>query len=229
MSWTSPVANADVERRSLRAAGRRRSEQRRRRASARQSVRRSIGLMKVDGDAYACREACAKFAELLKDIRPRAVITHWPMDHHLDHLMAYAATMKAIQLARIEPEIYYHEQDHQTKGFQPAYWVDISSVEDEKERIIRLRTFQQGLRRGALGERTWTNRAWMGFRGASLPCVLSANTHRGRGWIACRLLGDNAILCRARCADGSRSVVCRMELCRVCRQATSAECDERRS
>ena len=98
----------------------------------------------VDGDAYACREACTKFAELLKNIRPRAVITHWPMDHHLDHLMAYAATMKAIQLARIEPEIYYHEQDHQTKGFLPAYWVDVSSVEDEKERIIKLYECQSG-------------------------------------------------------------------------------------
>ena len=101
-------------------------------------------LDEIDGEAYACRETCAKFAEILKELQPRAVITHWPMDQHLDHLMAYAATMKAIQLAKISPEVYYHEQDHQSKGFQPAYWVDITSVEDEKERIIGLYECQGG-------------------------------------------------------------------------------------
>ena len=101
-------------------------------------------LDEVDGEAYATRETCANFAAILKELQPRAVITHWPLDHHLDHVMAFAATMKAVQLAGISPEIYYHEQDHQSKGFQPAYWVDISSVEAEKERIIALYECQNG-------------------------------------------------------------------------------------
>ena len=101
-------------------------------------------LDEVDGDAYACRATCEKFAALLKELRPRAIITHWPMDQHLDHVMAYASTMKAVALAGITPEIYYHEQDHQTRGFQPALWVDISLVEDEKERIIGLYECQCG-------------------------------------------------------------------------------------
>ncbi len=63
-------------------------------------------LDEVDGDAYACRETCAKFAEILKELQPRAIITHWPLDQHLDHVMAFTATMKAIHLAKIEPEIY---------------------------------------------------------------------------------------------------------------------------
>ena len=101
-------------------------------------------LDEVDGEAYASRETCAKFADILKELNPRAIITHWPLDHHLDHVMAFTATMKAVQLARISPEIYYHEQDHQTKGFQPAYWVDVSEVEAEKERIIGLYECQGG-------------------------------------------------------------------------------------
>ena len=101
-------------------------------------------LDEVDGDAYACRETCAKFAEILKELQPRAIIAHWPLDQHLDHVMSFAATMKAIQLAKIAPEIYYHEQDHQSKGFQPMYWVDITSVEAEKERIIALYECQNG-------------------------------------------------------------------------------------
>ena len=103
-------------------------------------------LDEIDGDAYATRETCARFAELLKEIKPRAIITHWPMDHHLDHVMTYAATMKAIALAKITPEIYYHEQDSQTKGFQPVFWVDISSVEAEKEKIIAFYECQGGPR-----------------------------------------------------------------------------------
>ena len=101
-------------------------------------------LDEIDGEAYASRETCDRFADLLKSIKPRAIITHWPMDHHLDHVMTYAATMKAVALAKITPEIYYHEQDRQTKGFQPVFWVDISSVETEKERIIGLYECQNG-------------------------------------------------------------------------------------
>lgn len=103
-------------------------------------------LDEVDGEAYATRATCEKFATLLNELRPRAIITHWPMDQHLDHVMAYAATMKAVALAGIAPEIYYHEQDRQTRGFQPAFWVDISSVEEEKERIIGLYECQGGAR-----------------------------------------------------------------------------------
>ena len=101
-------------------------------------------LDEVDGEAYACRETCAKFAAVLKEIRPRAIITHWPMDQHLDHVMAFAATMKAIALAEITPEVYYHEQDRQSRGFQPVFWVDITSVETEKERIIGFYECQGG-------------------------------------------------------------------------------------
>ena len=101
-------------------------------------------LDEVDGEAYACRETCAKFAALLKEIRPRAIITHWPMDQHLDHVMAFAATLKAIALAEITPEIYYHEQDRQSRGFQPVFWVDITTVEAEKERIIGFYECQGG-------------------------------------------------------------------------------------
>ena len=120
-------------------------------------------LDEIDGEAYATRETCARFAELLKEIKPRAIITHWPMDHHLDHVMTYAATMKAIALAKITPEIYYHEQDHQTKGFQPVFWVDISAVEAEKERIIGFYECQGGAKHIAPNKRTAAD-----FRGRNM-------------------------------------------------------------
>ena len=98
----------------------------------------------IDGESYACREACDRMAAILREVKPRAVITHWPVDIHVDHVMTGAATLKAIKLAGITPEIYFHEQDHQSRAFTPTVYVDVSSVEEEKERIIRLYACQNG-------------------------------------------------------------------------------------
>ena len=37
-------------------------------------------LSNIDGSAFASKEACAELEAVLADIRPRAVITHWPRD-----------------------------------------------------------------------------------------------------------------------------------------------------
>ena len=91
----------------------------------------------VDGEAFACRRACELMAKLLAELKPRAVITHWPIDCHLDHAMASVATLKAVKLAGVEPEIYFHEQDHQSRGFVPTHYVDITRVQKYKDVIIR--------------------------------------------------------------------------------------------
>ena len=115
----------------------------------------------VDGEAFACREACERMAAVLREVKPRAVITHWPVDIHLDHVMTGAATLKAIKLAGIDPEIYFHEQDHQSRAFTPTVYVDVTGVEAEKERIIRLYACQNG-------ERIALNKRLAGdFRGRS--------------------------------------------------------------
>ena len=91
----------------------------------------------IDGEAFACRSACERMANLFAEIKPRAVITHWPIDKHLDHAMTSVATLKAIRMAGIEPEIYFHEQDHQSRGFMPVHYVDITRVQKYKDDIIR--------------------------------------------------------------------------------------------
>ena len=55
-----------------------------------------------------------------------------------------AALWSALNGAEITPEIYYHEQDRQSRGFQPVFWVDITTVEAEKERIIGFYECQGG-------------------------------------------------------------------------------------
>ena len=112
-----------------------------RRTKEEERVCRAIGatlhwIDEIDGEAYACRRACELMAKILSEIKPRAVITHWPVDKHLDHAMASVATMKAVKLAGLEPEIYFHEQDHQTRGFSPVHYVDVTRVQKYKDEII---------------------------------------------------------------------------------------------
>ncbi|MBO7721553.1 MAG: PIG-L family deacetylase [Kiritimatiellae bacterium] len=98
----------------------------------------------VDGYAYAGKAACDRLAQLFKEIKPRAVFCHWPIDVHDDHVMSAAATLKAINLAGIKPERYFHEQDIQSRGFAPAYHVDITPYVEKKAQLARLYVCQGG-------------------------------------------------------------------------------------
>lgn len=108
-----------------------------------QAVCDSIGaklhwLDEIDGEAYANKESCEKLSALLKEIQPRAVFAHWPVDVHTDHVMAGAAALRAIFLAGVKPEIYFFEETYQAKRFVPDVFVDISSVYDKVWQSLRL-------------------------------------------------------------------------------------------
>jgi len=101
-------------------------------------------LDEVDGEAYACRETVARIAGLLSGLKPRAVITHWPLDIHNDHAMTAAAVLKALQVAKVSPEVYFMEEAHQSKWFDAAIYVDITDVVDLKRDLIRKYVCQNG-------------------------------------------------------------------------------------
>lgn len=98
----------------------------------------------VDGEAYADRTECERIAALYRRIRPRAIIVHSLIETHFDHMMSAAAAIKATQLAGIRPEIYFQEQDIQSRGFQPAYWVDVTEQTARKREIISMWACQAG-------------------------------------------------------------------------------------
>ena len=95
-------------------------------------------LDEVDGEAYACRETCERLAALFKELKPRAVFAHWPVDIHGDHAMAGVAVQKALFLAGLSPELYFIEQEYQSKRFVPDQFVDITSVMERKCELIRM-------------------------------------------------------------------------------------------
>ena len=94
-------------------------------------------LGEIDGEAYANREVTERAAGLFKELRPRAVIAHWPVDIHKDHVMSTASTLRAIDLAKISPEIYFYEETYQSRSFFPRFYVDITRVFEEKNALIR--------------------------------------------------------------------------------------------
>ena len=86
-------------------------------------------LGEVDGDAFATREAVARTAALLRELKPRAIIMHWP-------------PLKAVWTTYADPrkdfpEIYFYEETSQSLYFHPVWYVDITSVWDRKVELMR--------------------------------------------------------------------------------------------
>ena len=90
----------------------------------------------------AGRATCDRLAALFKELNPRAVILHWPIDTHPDHVMSTAAAFCALEnigrgsWTKNTPEIYFQEQTVQSKTFMPAYYVNITSVLEQKKELI---------------------------------------------------------------------------------------------
>ena len=122
---------------------------RRLRTAEEEAVCRAIGVPlhwceAVDGEAFADRVECERIAAYYRQIKPRAIIVHSLIETHFDHMMSAAAAIKATQLAGITPEIYFQEQEIQSRGFQPSYWVDVSKLTERKREIISLYACQSG-------------------------------------------------------------------------------------
>lgn len=121
-----------------------------------QAVCDSIGatlhwLDEVDGEAYASKETCERLAAILKELKPRAVFAHWPVDVHTDHVMAGAAALRAVFLSELRPEIWFFEETYQAKRFVPDVFVDFSSVYDKVWETLRL--YECQYRDGAMERR----------------------------------------------------------------------------
>lgn len=98
----------------------------------------------IDREVLADQRTNEKVADLLMQIKPRAVFTIWPVDSHPDHSASYEITRKALFLTGLTPEVYFCEESmgDQTTSFTPRIYVDISSVFEEKKKLIRLHPSQ---------------------------------------------------------------------------------------
>jgi LmbE family N-acetylglucosaminyl deacetylase len=107
-------------------------------AGARLLGARAVFANQVDGKTSADKDDCARFTELLRSLRPDAVLTHWPHDTHLDHRNTAKLTRTAWEtLGRVFTLIYYEVMTGiQTYDFQPNLYVDASPTEEQKRAAI---------------------------------------------------------------------------------------------
>ena len=95
-------------------------------------------LDEIDGEACAGKSAAEGLAKILRDAKPVAVFTHWPLDAHPDHMQCAALMANAIRLTGVKPEQYFYEVlFSQTRNWNPLYSVDITSVMSNKVGLLR--------------------------------------------------------------------------------------------
>lgn len=99
--------------------------------------------------AFADARVTRELEELLWKLRPKAVLAHWPVDSHPDHVQCSAAVQHAISnLGRdrkFKTELYFYEEPPwQTFNYRPTYYVDVTAQEKKALELCRLYACQDG-------------------------------------------------------------------------------------
>jgi len=92
-----------------------------------------------DGELPVSDEARMFVADIIRQVKPTHIITHWRTSIHKDHAAAHVLTMDAVLLASLESvetgherhrgvrAIYYTENWEDPEGFTPYVLVDVSA------------------------------------------------------------------------------------------------------
>jgi LmbE family N-acetylglucosaminyl deacetylase len=100
----------------------------------------------IDGATELTANRVRAFIELLTEERPDIVLTHWPVDTHMDHQVASLLVFRAWLAARQSFSLFYFEVNagEQTRLFLPTEYVDITPVRDQKKRALFAHVSQDG-------------------------------------------------------------------------------------
>lgn len=101
-----------------------------------------IVLDHPDGELQVDQDTIWQMCDLIRQLKPDIVLTHWRGSFHRDHRNAYTLTMEggflaalpAIQRelpAHLIRGLYYLENWEDMDDYQPDLWVDVSSVLDQ--------------------------------------------------------------------------------------------------
>jgi LmbE family N-acetylglucosaminyl deacetylase len=88
-------------------------------------------------------------AEVIRQVRPTHIITHWKQSIHKDHATAHRIVVDAVLLAALEGVelqepayrgvrgIYFAENWEDAEGFEPYLYIDVSDAEPTWRQAIR--------------------------------------------------------------------------------------------
>ena len=94
-------------------------------------------------------EARRYVADVIRQVKPTYVITHWKNSFHKDHRNTHMIVVDAVLMAGLEAvktahepysgvrQIYYAENWEDDEGFQPYTYVDTSDVFDQWKKAVR--------------------------------------------------------------------------------------------
>ncbi|HVS38585.1 MAG TPA: PIG-L family deacetylase [Gemmataceae bacterium] len=154
-----------------------------------------------------------RVTRLLREVRPRIVLTHSPTDYMLDHEVASTLTRAAAfgapapnffrdrshapPLAHI-PHLYYCDpiegKDSLGRAIAPQFCVDISAVIDDKAAMLAAHASQRQwlLKHHGMDQYVESMRTWCALRGRSVGVAYAEGLrqHLGHSYPQENLLGD---------------------------------------
>ncbi len=108
-------------------------------AAKRLGAEQCLVLEHRDGELHTDQDTIWQMCDLVRELRPDIVLTHWRGSFHRDHRNAYTVTMEGGFLAAL-PDIqrsypahlikglYYLENWEDMEDYQPDLWIDVSDV-----------------------------------------------------------------------------------------------------
>jgi LmbE family N-acetylglucosaminyl deacetylase len=116
----------------------------------------------IDGATEFTRSHVDAMTKLLRAQQPDIILTHWPIDTHMDHQVASMLAIRAHMALGQRPRLYFFEVDagSQTQGFLPNTYIDISGVLEKKKAALFAHESQDG--RGIWREHHGIMASWRG-------------------------------------------------------------------
>lgn len=108
-----------------------------------------------DGEVPNSDDARRYVADVIRQVRPTLVITHWRESIHRDHAATHAVVVDAVLLAAIESgksgeqphrgaRLWYTENWEDTQGFQPYLYVDVTDQIAKWRELVSSYEFVRG-------------------------------------------------------------------------------------
>jgi len=99
----------------------------------------------IDGATELTHAHVDAMTKLVAAEKPDIIVTHWPIDTHMDHQVASLLAIRAWMSVK-SADLFFFEVNagSQTEGFKPDTYVDISSVVEQKKRALFAHVSQDG-------------------------------------------------------------------------------------
>ena len=135
----------------------------------------------IDGATELTHAHVDAMTKLVAALKPDLILTHWPIDTHMDHQVASLLAIRAWMSVK-SADLFFFEVNagSQTEAFKPDAYVDISAVVEQKKRALFAHVSQDG--EGIWREHHEIMAAWRGREyGVKAAEGFVHHTRGGRG------------------------------------------------